>query len=286
MTPSQSLFLYITQGCENLAATTAPSVSALGLHIVLALATIMMVWFGVQEALASAQGGTGFDMRKFFGFFILITFAYAFVKYYDSVIPGIGFSVTGFIKQGTDNLVFLVGNDGADQMIKGLGDAEKMGGPGIISTLLHPYYVFVYGLIQVLLSVCTALISVIIAYGAIGVTIMGLLGPVFIPFLVVEKLNWLFWGWLKAYLGFAFYKVIAAATLNVLSHVLGQYYIQLAHISDPAEMVKALPILILLVMVTGYILIKVPAMTASLFSGHVGGHDAGLGLASLALLRR
>ncbi|MEO8725448.1 MAG: hypothetical protein ABI383_04940, partial [Acidobacteriaceae bacterium] len=68
MTPSISLFNYITQGCQNLAATVAPSVSALGLHIVLALATMMMVWFGVQEALASAQGGRGFDARKFFNF--------------------------------------------------------------------------------------------------------------------------------------------------------------------------------------------------------------------------
>jgi hypothetical protein len=33
-----------------------------GVHIVLALATIMMVWFGVQEPLASAHGGPGFSM--------------------------------------------------------------------------------------------------------------------------------------------------------------------------------------------------------------------------------
>jgi ATP-dependent exoDNAse (exonuclease V) alpha subunit len=56
---------------------------------------------------------------------------------------------------------------------------------------------------------------------------IGLLGPIFIPFLVFDKLDWLFWGWLKAYLGFSFYKVVAAATMNVLSHVLTNYYIQL-----------------------------------------------------------
>ena len=69
--------------------TTAvsPSVDALGLHMVIALATIMMVWFGVQEALASAQGGQGFNMAKFLNFFMLITFAYCFVKFYDSTHP-------------------------------------------------------------------------------------------------------------------------------------------------------------------------------------------------------
>ncbi len=69
-----------------------------------------------------------------------------------------------------------------------------------------------------------ALISVIIAYGAIGATIIGLLGPVFIPWMVFEKTDFLFWGWLKAFLGFEFYKVVAAATMSVIAgHLLISY---------------------------------------------------------------
>ena len=58
------LFEIISQGCQSLAATTAPSISAMGIHIVIALATMMLVWFGVQEALASAQGGAGFNIGQ------------------------------------------------------------------------------------------------------------------------------------------------------------------------------------------------------------------------------
>ena len=61
------LFELIAQGCQSLAATAAPSITTMGVHIVLALATIMMVWFGVQEALASAHGGPGFSMGRFLG---------------------------------------------------------------------------------------------------------------------------------------------------------------------------------------------------------------------------
>ena len=43
-------------------------------------------------------------------------------------------------------------------------------------------------------------------------------------------------------------------------------------------MVKQLPLLILLVLVNGFILLKIPAMTATIFSGHTGGHDAGTGV--------
>ena len=42
-------------------------------------------------------------------------------------------------------------------------------------------------LIQVILAFFSALISVIIAYGAIASAVIGLLGPVFIPFLVFDK---------------------------------------------------------------------------------------------------
>jgi hypothetical protein len=81
----------------------------MGIHIVIALATIMLVWFGVQEALASAHGGAGFSMGRFLNLFMLLTFAYAMVNYYDSSIPGLGFSIKGFIDGGTANLVSVIG---------------------------------------------------------------------------------------------------------------------------------------------------------------------------------
>ena len=86
------------------------------LHMVIALATIMLVWFGVQEALASAQGGPGFSMAKFLSFFLLITFAYCFVKFYDGSIPGIGYSLKGFISGGTSSLVDYIGNDSTQEI--------------------------------------------------------------------------------------------------------------------------------------------------------------------------
>ena len=80
-------FNFIAQACQSLAATAAPSITAMGVHIVIALATIVLVWFGVQEALASAHGGPGFSMGRFLNLFMLLTFAYAMVNYYDTSIP-------------------------------------------------------------------------------------------------------------------------------------------------------------------------------------------------------
>ena len=279
-----SLFQYIAQACQTLAATVAPSITAMGVHIVLALATITMVWFGVQEALASAHGGPGFSMGRFLNLFMLLTFADVMVNYYDSSIPGLGFSIKGFIDGGTINLVNLIGSDGSNTMLNEIHQASSKTGPSILNTVMNPYYAIVYFAVQFLLAMLAAIVSAIVAYGAIAATIIGVLGPIFIPFLVVDKLDWLFWGWLKAYLGFSFYKVVAAATMNVLSHVLTNYYIQLGQsVSDPSTIVQTLPLLVLLVLVNIYILFKIPTMTHSLFTGGTGGHGGGLGVAVMAI---
>ncbi len=276
------LLTFIMQQCDSLTATMSPSVDAIGLHIVLSLATIMLVWFGVQEALASAQGGPGFNMGKFLNFFILITFAYTFVRYYDSAIPGIGYSLKGFISQGTTSLAQTIGQDGIQSMFQSIDAALAKSGPGM-AMFTEPYMLFAYTITQIALSVLTGLVAVILAYGAVAGTIIGLLGPIFIPFLVIEKLEFLFWGWFKAYLSFAFYKVVAAATMSILGHLFITYYAKLADFTSPLTLVKNLPFLIVLVVVNVFLILKIPAITASIFSGSSSGHDAGIGAVTGAL---
>lgn len=276
------LLTFIMQQCDSLTATMSPSIDSIGLHIVLSLATIMLVWFGVQEALASAQGGPGFNMGKFLNFFILITFAYMFVKYYDSTIPGIGYSLKGFISQGTTSLAQTIGQDGIQSMFQSIDAALAKSGPGM-ALFTAPYMLFAYAITQIALSVLTGLVTVILAYGAVAGTIIGLLGPIFIPFLVIEKLEFLFWGWFKAYLSFAFYKVVAAATMSVLGHLFITYYAKLADFTSPLTLVKNLPFLIVLVVVNVFLILKIPAITASIFSGSSSGHDAGMGAVTGAI---
>jgi hypothetical protein len=280
------LLILIKNGCENLTTTVAPSVDAIGLHMVLSLATIMLAWFGIQEALASAHGGAGFNVGKFLSFFILITFAYCFVKFYDGSIPGIGYSLKGFISGGTSNLVDYIGTDATQEVQNSIHAAlSKMG--TMSPSLTEPYTLMCTWTVQIVLSILTGLIGVIIAYGAIGATVIGLVGPVFIPWMVFSKTEFLFWGWLKAFIGFEFYKVVAAATMSVMSHLLITYLTSGANnITNPQRLITLMPGLLILCFVAGFILLKIPTMTASLFSGHVGGHGIGAGgFITAAILR-
>ena len=135
---------WILQGCDTLTTTVSPSVDALGLRICIALATIMLVWFGVQEALASASGGPGFNLGKFLNFFMLITFAYTMVKFYDSSIPGVGYSLKGFINGGAQYLVSIIGTDSVTSIQNTLNQAQSTNGPGIAKAMMNPYFAIVY----------------------------------------------------------------------------------------------------------------------------------------------
>jgi TrbL/VirB6 plasmid conjugal transfer protein len=280
-------FLILLQnGCQNLTATVAPSVDALGLHMVIALATIMLTWFGIQEALASAHGGTGFNMARFVSFFVLITFAYCFVKFYDGSIPGIGYSLKGFVSGGTSSLVDYIGTDSTQEVQNSIHLALNRLGT-LSPSLTEPYTLICTYTVEIILSILTALIAVVIAYGAVGATIIGLMGPVFIPWMVFDKTEFLFWGWLKAFVGFEFYKVVAASGMSVLSHLLITYLTSGAmSVESPTNLITLMPGLLMLCIIAGFILLKIPTMTASLFSGHVGGHGIGAGgIVTAAVLR-
>jgi hypothetical protein len=278
--------ILIKNGCDNVTATAAPSLDSLGLHMVIALATIMLVWFGVQEALASAQGGPGFNIAKFISFFVLITFAYCFVRFYDGSIPGIGYSLKGFISGGTSSLVDYIGTDSTQEVQTTIHNAlDKVG--TLSPSFTEPYTLICTYTVQMVLTVLTALVAVIIAYGAIGATIIGLLGPVFIPWMVFDKTDFLFWGWLKAFIGFEFYKVVAAATMSVVGHLLITYLTSGAmNINDPTRLIYLMPGLLMMCIIAGFILLKIPTMTATLFSGHTGGHSSGMGSVITALILR
>ena len=74
----------------------------------------------------------------------------------------------------------------------------------------------------VLVTVVILLIAVLIVYAQVvwanvAIGLLSLIGPVFIPFLLVEQLNFLFWSWLKGLLQYSFQVVVAALLLRVIA---------------------------------------------------------------------
>jgi hypothetical protein len=277
-----NLLKFITDGCDALSNSTSPTVDAIGLHVVIALATIMLVWFGVQEALASAQGSAGFNVATFLKFFMLITFAYICVKFYDSAIPGIGYSLKGFIIEGPNYLADVIDTDATQQMLSSIQDSISKSGPAM-TIFTAPYFLVVYVIMQLMLGILAALVSAIVT----------VLSPVQSSTCLGRSLSHSWYsisstpllGMAQGLHRLSFYKVVAAAAMSILSHFYLGYYQNLVDFTHPDTLIRNFPILVLLVMVNIFILIKIPALTASIFSGHSGGHDAGTGIATAIAMR-
>jgi hypothetical protein len=121
-----------------------------------------------------------------------------------------------------------------------------------------------------MIVILEAAIFFVIAFGYIAAAVAVLLGPVFIPFFIVPKMEWLFWGWFKAFLQYSFYPVVANAYLFVFGNIL-------IHLVDshpppydgPTIALLFAPLLFLLIAFV-YGIVKIPSLVSSLFSGSSG----------------
>src|SRR5207247_8682575 len=78
----------------------------------------------------------------------------------------------------------------------------------------------IYVIVIILLAAAQAVAIVVIAYGFIATAVCVLVGPVFVPFFLVPKMEWLFWGWFRCFIQYAFYQVIAAAVVFIIGNLM------------------------------------------------------------------
>lgn len=271
---NQNPFTYLGEAISQLLANNSAALQAAGLNIFRGLAVILIVWFGVKAALSSVQGHSGFNFAKFADLLLVISFGLGMLTYYSTPLPGVGYSFTDLITKEALQLSGSIESNQAQQVSDAITNAEQGLGtpPGIFS--LHETLTFF--VVELTLSAMQATAFAVIAYGYVAAAVCILVGPIFIPFFIVPRLDWLFWGWLKAFMGFSFYQVIAAAFIFVFSKVL----LGLLAVIGPVTLSNAftlMPALFVTLFVCIYGLIKVPELAASIFGGRSGSWASPLG---------
>jgi len=254
----------------NLMTTHAAIFVALGLNLFRALAIILIVWFGVKSALASASGRFGFQLDHFASLLMTISFGFAMITFYDRPLPGMDVSFYHLvIDQGT-NLANALNNGIVTELWGRLNsiyfETEQPG----LSMAINALEILRYAITILALAAAEIASFVVIAFGYIAAAIAVLLGPIFIPFFIVPKMEWLFWGWLKSLLQYAFYPVVA----NAYIFVFGQLLIHFVDSHPPPYdggtlAVLFLPLLFLLIAFTWGVQL-IPSLVSSLFTGRSG----------------
>jgi len=83
---------YIFQAINNLLTQNLGFFDAMGQNLFRSFATILVAWFGIKSALASASGRPSFQFDHFASLLLTISFGFAMVNYYSTPIPGVGIS--------------------------------------------------------------------------------------------------------------------------------------------------------------------------------------------------
>jgi hypothetical protein len=115
-----------------------------------------------------------------------------------------------------------------------------------------------------------ASVFAVIAFGYVASGVAVMLGPVFIPFFIVPHMEWLFWGWLKSLIQYAFYPVVANAYLFVFGNLLIHFIDAHPPPYDGATLLVFFFPLVLLLLAFTYGILKIPSLVNSLFAGRSG----------------
>jgi hypothetical protein len=270
MPPSSmnDLFAFLTQ----LMTEHAALFQAQGSQMFRGFAVILIVWFGVKMALASAGSGQGplFHFDQFAALLLTIAFGFGMITYYSQPLPGIGVSFYHLIiDQGLS-----LSNQLNHAMVQEVWDRLTglywgMETPGL-TLALNILEIIRYAVTMLCLLIAQAAVFGVIAFGYVAAAIAVIIGPVFIPFFIVPGLEWLFWGWFKSLIQYAFYPVIANAYLFVFGNLLVHFVDSNPPPYNGAAVAVLFFPLVMLLLAFTYGILKIPSLVNSLFTGRSG----------------
>jgi hypothetical protein len=265
---------FIFQAINTLLTQNLGFFDAMGQNLFRMFATILVAWFGIKTALSAASGRGGFRFENLASLLLTISFGFAMVNYYSSPIPGMGTSFHNLITGESEFLANKITQTQLQVVVERVADFEsRMDSPGFgdfLGTLI-------YTAVTILLAAAQAIAIVVIAYGFIATAVCVLVGPIFIPFFIVPQLEWIFWGWFKAFIQYAFYQVIAAAVVFIIANlILGTMNLQPNGTISTTQLLEFFPVLFITFLAAIYALLKIPTLTNHIFSGTSGASSGGI----------
>jgi hypothetical protein len=265
MQPSLNLLPTVQQAITTLLTTYEPEFLRFGYGIFLSFATILIVWQGIR--MMFSHEGLGDQMFDFAKLLLFVSFGYALIAFYEAPLPGVGVSFSNLITDQAFYFQSVLEARAFDNIYRHFDDlADHFMQPDAWSILAN----LIYWTVLLLVALAKALSLAVIAFGLIASAVCGLLGPIFVPFFIVPKLDWLFWGWLKSFIQYSFVPVIAIAFLMIFEQFVYRYVTTLPATITQAEygVYGLQAVAVIVTFCTGILL--VPSLTTSIFSGQGG----------------
>lgn len=217
----------ITDAVNNLVTSGSPVFLATGNQVLTAVGIIMLVLYGLKWAThSSARHHPEFPYGELLHFFGLFLVAEMMLRYYNVPLPMIGSSfhqVLPDIGRQLSSNIDLASLDTLLARIAAIATGTER------PSIFNPLELFVFVSIMVDMIAIEGVLFGVTILGFVAVGIGSLLGPLFIPFLMVPRLSWLFWNWLSFMLQYSFYQVVASALVFVWTNVLVNFIDRSVH---------------------------------------------------------
>jgi hypothetical protein len=240
----------------------------LGQNIFRTLAIVMIVIAGSRIAFSDHHALH--KLRTLAGLLLLV---WIMITLYSTPSPLLGgYSFSEAIPKTAFGMADLVGTTTQQQMLSKLNDIST----GIQDmgefSMLHARDFIIYLLITLLIAVLELAMFIVVGFGYLALGAILIIGPILIPFVLVPKLDFLFWSWLKALIKYSFYPVvgniillgISQIMLSVLNTTLLSQGLTAGRI---AVSMTQVPILAVVFLAGIYSIFKIPSLVGDIFSG-------------------
>jgi hypothetical protein len=236
----------------------------LGLNIFRTITIVMIVIAGTR--IAFSDNHSLHKLRTLAG---LILIVWIMLTLYTRSSPLLGgYSFSEAIPRSAFGMADLVGTTTQqqmiaklDQIISGLSDMSSF-------SLLHVRDFMTYLIITLLVALLELAMFIVIGFGYLALGAVLVIGPVLIPFMIVPKLDFLFWSWLKALIKYSFYPVIGnIVLLGICQIMLSILNTTLPTAGQIVITITQIPILIIVFAAGLYAIFKIPSLVGDIFSG-------------------
>ena len=221
----------------------------------LGLSLIIISWTGLRIAFS----GDGWNAWEVIRLIIFLSIPRGMLQFYDTPFPGIGLTfpqiiveqgawLNGIIVADTGSAAWVWLRDYLVNIWTTVSDnATEYYGLGLLTSIMSGGRQIIF-LFAISITAIVTLITILIGYSFVlfsqlAISLLTLIGPLFIPWLVFGPMSFLFWSWLRMLITYSLYAAIAAAVFRVtiqLIMAVGTEYQQRANVDSIAAAMQQL----------------------------------------------
>jgi hypothetical protein len=264
----------VTASITALVTGAEPVFLNFGNQLLTSLGILMLVIYGLKWAAHSAARHHGeFDFPGLIHFFGLFLVAEALMRYYNTPLPWSGVSFHQLLPDTGQQLARAIDIstlDGLTSRVTAIVNGTER------PSIFNPLELLSFTGIFLEMFLIEGLFFGVTILGFIAVGIGSVMGPLFVPWLIVPRFSWLFWNWVSFMLQYSFYQVVASALVYVWTHVLVTFIDSAIH-GDYTLAHSLLMLVPLSVLNIGMLfsVIRITSFCSDLFKGTAG---AGAGM--------